>query len=246
MARTIGGILDDTEAQLAEAGCASPRVDAELLMCHVSGRSRTDLLLSRREVLADDDPLVVRLPKLVLKRVLRQPLQHITGTAPLGRLNLEVGPGVFVPRPETELLAEWGVGALRRMRVDEGVAKPTVVDLCSGSGALALAVADAVPAAEVVGVEIDDTALGWANRNLERMRIMWAEERVPAMSVTRVRLIHGDATDPNLLQHLHGRVDLVVSNRIILVDRTVSHRCGKGRLVFDVTLHESALLIDSD
>ena len=212
MARTIGGILDDTEAQLAEAGCASPRVDAELLMCHVSGRSRTDLLLSRREVLADDDPLVVRLPKLVLKRVLRQPLQHITGTAPMGRLNLEVGPGVFVPRPETELLAEWGVGALRRMRVDEGVAKPTVVDLCSGSGALALAVADAVPAAEVVGVEIDDTALGWANRNLERMRIMWAEERVPAMSVTRVRLIHGDATVPNLLQHLHGRVDLVVSN----------------------------------
>lgn len=243
MARTIGGILADTEAQLAEAGCASPRVDAELLMSHVSGRSRTDLLLSRREVLADDDPLVTRLPSLVLKRVLRQPLQHIIGTAPMGRLELEVGPGVFVPRPETELLAEWGVGVLRRMREGGGVAKPTVVDLCTGSGALALAVADAVPAAEVVGVELDDTALGWASRNLERVRAMWARERGPGQGLgrgpaapgARVRLIHGDATDPNLLPHLHGLVDLVVTNPPYVpegADVGLEVRCDPHHAVF--------------
>lgn len=210
MARTIGGILDEAVQRLADAGCPSPRADAEQLMCHVSGRDRADLLLSRREVLADDDALVVALPDLVTRRVLRQPLQHIIGTAPMGRLELDVGPGVFVPRPETELLAEWAVGELRRMRAG-GVSSPTVVDLCTGSGALALAIADAVPSAEVIGVEIDDVALGWAKRNLERVRSRWAAER-GAAGLPPVRLIQGDATDPGLLAHLHGRVDLVVSN----------------------------------
>ncbi|WP_295624932.1 peptide chain release factor N(5)-glutamine methyltransferase [uncultured Corynebacterium sp.] len=226
---TVGSVLAESVAALAAAGCPSPQADAEQLMMHVSGRSRTDLLLSRRDRLADDDPLVARLPALIARRVDREPLQHIVGTAPMGRLDLAVGPGVFVPRPETEFLAQWCVDALRSMKgnsLDDGDGReagspPLVVDLCTGSGALALGIADAVPAASVVGVEIDDVARGWAERNVSRCRELWSSE--PAPRTGDVSVIAGDVTDMALvggagdssdapLAHLRGRVDLVVSN----------------------------------
>ncbi|HEY1972909.1 MAG TPA: HemK/PrmC family methyltransferase, partial [Pseudonocardia sp.] len=99
-------------------------------------------------------------------------------------------PGVFVPRLETELLLEWGLRALT------GLVEPVVVDLCTGSGALAASVAASRPDAQVHAVEIDPDALRWARRNLPE----------------RVRLVAGDVTDPNLLPDLHGRVDLVLAN----------------------------------
>lgn len=229
MSPTVGSILAGAVAALADAGCPSPQADAEQLMMHVSGRSRTDLVLSRRDAVPADDPLVARLPALVARRAAREPLQHIIGTAPMGRLELAVGPGVFVPRPETELMAQWCVDALgKKMRDDAPERRkatgPTVVDLCTGSGALALAIADAVPAADVTGVEIDGVAHGWALRNLESCRGLWAGEQAVAgpPRTGDVRIIRGDATDmalvaetsgaPGPLAHLRGRVDLVVSN----------------------------------
>lgn len=224
---TVGSLLAGVASALADAGCASPQADAEQLMMHVSGRSRTDLILSRRDPVVADDPLVTELPALVARRVAREPLQHILGTAPMGRLELAVGPGVFVPRPETEMVAEWCIAALGKTMLDDGAGRrkareeagdgPIVVDLCTGSGALALAIADRVPAASVTGVELDPAALEWARRNVDSCRELWAGERVPRTG--SVRILAGDVTDPALvdgdgapLADLRGRVDLVVSN----------------------------------
>ena len=108
----------------------------------------------------------------------------------MGPIEIAVGPGVFVPRLETELLLEWGLTAVA------GLATPLVVDLCTGSGALAAAVAASRPDARVAAVELDPRALTWAKRNLPE----------------RVKLLAGDVTDPGLLPELHGRVDLVLAN----------------------------------
>ena len=93
---------------LSAAGVASPRTDAELLAAHLLGVERTKLMM----VPLVDPPVVRALHELVRKRAARIPLQHITGNAALGDVTLEVGPGVFVPRPETELLLAWGLGTL--------------------------------------------------------------------------------------------------------------------------------------
>ena len=178
---------------LAEAGVDSPRVDAEYLAAHVLGVERGRLPL----IPLVDPPVIDQLHKLVRTRASRIPLQHILGWAPMGAINVEVGPGVFVPRPETELLMEWGLKAL------VGVASPVVVDLCTGTGALALSIAAARPDAVVHAVEIDPQALAWTRRN--------ADARVAAGD-TPIRLHSGDATDPLLLSDLDGQVDLVVCN----------------------------------
>ena len=178
---------------LAEAGVDSPRVDAEFLAAHVLGVER-----GRLPLIPLVDPVVIdQLHKLVLVRASRIPLQHILGWAPMGTISVEVGPGVFVPRPETELLMEWGLKAL------VGVASPVVVDLCTGTGALALSIAAARPDAVVHAVEIDPQALSWTRRN--------STARVAAGD-TPIRLHSGDATDPSLLSDLDGLVDLVVCN----------------------------------
>jgi release factor glutamine methyltransferase len=128
--------IREAVAVLSAAGVASPRVDAEILTAHVLGLPRSKLALA-----PDLDPARAgRLRDLVVARARRVPLQHLTGVAPFHHVEVAVGPGVFVPRPETELLVEWGLGAL---------SGDTVVDLCSGSGAIALAVAAARPAATV-------------------------------------------------------------------------------------------------
>jgi release factor glutamine methyltransferase len=178
---------------LAEAGVDSPRVDAEYLAAHVLGVER-----GRLPLIPLVDPSVIdQLHKLVRTRASRIPLQHILGWAPMGAISVEVGPGVFVPRPETELLMEWGLKSL------VGVSSPLVVDLCTGTGALALSIAAARPDAVVHAVEIDPQALAWTRRN--------AEARIAAGD-TPIRLHSGDATDPSLLSDLDGLVDLVVCN----------------------------------
>lgn len=178
---------------LADAGVDSPRVDAEFLAAHVLGVER-----GRLPLIPLVDPSVIdRLHQLVRRRATRIPLQHIIGWAAMGAVTVEVGPGVFVPRPETELLMEWGLKAL------VGVASPVVVDLCTGTGALALSIAAARPDAVVHAVELDPQALAWTRRN--------SDTRVAAGD-TPIRLHFGDATDPTLLSDLDGCVDLVVCN----------------------------------
>lgn len=178
---------------LEEAGVASPRVDAELLAAHVLGVERDRLPLTPLV----DPPVVDAMREVVTRRAKRIPLQHITGTAAMGPISVDVGPGVFVPRPETELMLQWGLDLIERR---EG---PIVVDLCTGSGALALAVAHARPDAQVFAVDNDPSALAWARRN--------ADARVAAGD-TPVTLYSGDVTDPRLLADLDGLVDLVLCN----------------------------------
>jgi release factor glutamine methyltransferase len=183
----------EAERILTAAGVASPRVDAELLAAHVLGVERTRLPM----VPLVDPPVVDAIGRLVAERARRVPLQHLVGWVAIGGITLVVGPGVFVPRPETELLLDWGLTAIVE------VAGPTVVDLCTGSGALALALADARPDATVHGVEVDPAALAWARRN--------AEYRASAGD-TPIRLHAGDVSDPMLLAELDGTVDLVICN----------------------------------
>jgi release factor glutamine methyltransferase len=171
---------------LAHAGIDSARTDAELLAAHVAGVERGRLAL------LDDpgDDFFGRFDQVIATRARRIPLQHITGKAPFGPVVLDVGPGVFVPRPETESLLEWAC----TQRLPRS---PVVVDLCTGSGALAVALAEALPGARVIAVDDDPAALDYARRNTMG---------------TGVELLAGDVTDPGLLGDLDGAVHLVVAN----------------------------------
>jgi release factor glutamine methyltransferase len=168
-------------------------VDAELLLAFVLGVSRTALLT------LDDVPdgAAARFAALLDQRADRVPLQHLTGRAPFRHLELAVGPGVFVPRPETEALVGWALEQLA------GTSEPVVVDLGSGSGAIALSIAHEHPGARVVAVERDPVAIEWTRAN--------AAARAAAGD-RPVGVLVGDMTDPALLRDLDGTVDLVVSN----------------------------------
>lgn len=172
---------------------ASPRVDAELLAAHVLGCSRAELLTVDRLTTVQMEKFL----HLVRQRADRVPLQHLTGSAGFHRLELAVGPGGFVPRPETELLVEWGLAAVAE------TPRPLVVDLCAGTGAIGLAVAAARPDAVVYAVERDPHALCWLHRN--------AADRHRA-GEKPVTVVAGDAVAPQVLAGLDGRVDLVLAN----------------------------------
>ncbi|MEV4281231.1 peptide chain release factor N(5)-glutamine methyltransferase [Actinoplanes xinjiangensis] len=181
-------------ADLARAGVASPRVDAELLVAHVLGVPRGRLLL----IDAIRPAELARFRELVERRAARIPLQHLLGTAAFRHVEPAVGDGVFVPRPETELLAGWGAE-----RAGPGA---LVVDLCSGSGAIAIAIADETRAGRVIAVERSPAALAWLRRNTAAYPV--------------VEVVAGDVTDPGLLSDLHGSVDVVLCNPPYVPDGT--------------------------
>jgi release factor glutamine methyltransferase len=176
-------LLANATARLREAGIASPEHDAAELLAHVLGTSRGGLVLVE-EVAAS---AAEEYAELVARRAARVPLQHLTGVAWFRHVELAVGPGVFVPRPETELLAGWAI--------EHATDGSVVVDLCTGSGAIAKAVKDEVPGADVHAVELSEAALAWAERNLEG---------------TGVDLRHGDLA--TAFDDLAGRVDIVTCN----------------------------------
>lgn len=178
---------------LAGAGIESPRWDAEQLVAHVLGVSRTSLPVIPNLDAAQH----AKLHELVARRASRVPLQHIVGTVGFRYVELAVGPGVFIPRPETESVAGRAVDAARRCGNDA----PLVVDLCSGSGAIALSVAHEVKGAVVHAVELSEAALEWLRRNAS------AREAAGDPPVT---IHHGDVA--HALPELDGTVDVVVSN----------------------------------
>ncbi|MEY2246462.1 peptide chain release factor N(5)-glutamine methyltransferase [Streptomyces sp. SAS_267] len=171
--------------RLADAGVPSPRNDAEELAAFVHGVKRGELHSVKD---ADFD---ARYWEVIARREAREPLQHITGRAYFRYLELQVGPGVFVPRPETESVVGWAIDAVRAMDVVE----PLIVDLCTGSGAIALALAQEVPRSRVHAVELSEDALRWTRKNVEG---------------SRVDLRQGDALTS--FPDLDGQVDLVISN----------------------------------
>lgn len=187
----VRDVIASATARLAAADVESPRVDAEHLVAHVLETDRGRL------VVVDDmtDAQRAAVAALVDRRADREPLQHILGDAAFGPLTLAVGPGVFVPRPETELLLEWAVRACASVG-----GSPHVVDLCSGSGALALGVA-ALTDATVVAVEKDDDALTWLRRNVSA-----------APEPGRIDVRRGDATTLDWRRETDGAADVVVSN----------------------------------
>ena len=187
-------LLRDATQTLAAAGVASPDHDARALAVHVLGLARlSDLLL----VDALDGDARTAYDELVARRAERVPLQHLTGSVGFRYIELVVGPGVFVPRPETESVVQWAVDAVTA----EGWSAPLLVDLCTGSGTIAFALANEVPGAIVHGVERDPDALAWSRRN--------AELRVAAGD-PEVQLHLGSVQDA--LPEFDGRVDLVASN----------------------------------
>jgi release factor glutamine methyltransferase len=204
---SLAELRDQGIEVLGDAGVPTPEADVELLLAHVLGIGRgrlqammvggTDAGITAGQRSAFDDA--------VARRGRREPLQHITGTAPFRSLELAVGPGVFVPRPETETVAQLAIDALQAVPTPE----PVAVDLGTGSGAIALALATEVPHARVVALERSPEAHAWAARN------------VAATGAANIRLELGDLADPDALRELDGTVDVVVSNPPYIPDDAI-------------------------
>jgi release factor glutamine methyltransferase len=178
-------LLEQATTDLEAGGVASPRHDAEMLLSHVTGVPRMMLLGSARL----DGKQKETFEAMVAARARRVPLQHLTGSTGFRYVDLEVGPGVFVPRPETEVLAGWAIDHARALDA------PVVVELCAGAGAISLSVVHEVPGATVHAVELDEPAFEWAQRNL---------------AGTGVDLRLGDMADA--FGDLDGTIDVVVAN----------------------------------
>ena len=187
--------IDSAAALLAEAGIDSARCDAEQLAAHVAGTDRGRLTL----IDSPGDEFFGRYRDVIAARSQRVPLQHLIGTVAFGPVLLHVGPGVFIPRPETEAILAWATA-------QPLAARPVIVDLCTGSGALAVALARHRPAARIIGIDDSDAALEYARRNAEG---------------SAVELVHADVSAPDLLTELDGQVDLVVANPPYVPDGAV-------------------------
>ncbi|SEF18186.1 peptide chain release factor N(5)-glutamine methyltransferase [Jiangella alba] len=184
--RTAAGVL-------AAAEVPSPRHDAEVLAAHVLGVERGALLTQPDP----DDSFAPRFDELVRRRAGREPLQHLTGEAPFRHLILQVGPGVFIPRPETELTAGAAVDEARAVVAAGRV--PVVVDLFSGSGAIAVSVATEVRPVMVHAVEREDDAVAWLRRNAAGNSVIVHRDDVALVA-------------ERSLSMLLGQVDVVAAN----------------------------------
>lgn len=186
---SLRDLVAQASETLAAAGVASPSNDARLLAAHLLDVAPLEVGFAEPYAGFESD-----YAQAISRRARREPLQHITGTAEFGPLELAVGEGVFIPRPETELVAQWATQRLA------GMAGPaTVLDLGTGSGALAIYIATHVRDARVIAVERSTTAIEYARRNA-------------AANGASIRIMHGDMTDAALLRECDGQVDLIVSN----------------------------------
>lgn len=183
--QSLAAAVNEATVILRDAGVPSPRFDAELLADHLLGVGLGRL----RAMMLGDTPAPVGYAELVAERAQRVPLQHITGVAHFRYLELAVGPGVFIPRPETESVVQLVIDHVK------GMAHPRIVDLGTGSGAIAGSIAHEVPGAEVHAVEYSPFAHAWAARNLAPLG---------------VKLVLGDLR--NALPELNGTFDVVISN----------------------------------
>jgi release factor glutamine methyltransferase len=215
--REVGAVLRETAGRLRAARVATARQDAELLVARATGSSRLALIVEPAQPVGLE--ALERLAALVARRAHHEPLQYILGETEFRGLRLAVGPGVFIPRPETELLVE---RALARL----GEAAATAIDLCAGSGAVACALAAARPALAVWAVELCQAAAAWARRNVVQLGLG-----------DRVRVLDGDLFAP-LDRGLEGRCDLLVANPPYL------RRSALGELPEEVRAFEPAPALD--
>jgi release factor glutamine methyltransferase len=213
----IAQLLEETSSQFAAAGIESSQADAEILLGFVLGLSRGEVLAKAitGEELSEAD--LEKFQSLANKRAERFPLQHLTGVAYFRSLELEVGPGVFVPRFETEGVAQLAIDAVKALPMDE----PLVVDLATGSGAIALSIAHEIPNAKVYAVELSEAALEYTKRNFAK----YAPEAV---------LRQGDLADA--FAELDGLVDVLISNPPYIPDEMIP-------IYPEVHLHDPALAL---
>ncbi len=191
---SVGEIVSALAERFDRAGIVSALADAELIVGHVAGWTRGEVAAKAFMGVELDQALVAEIVIIATRRESREPLQHITGESPFRHLVLAVGPGVLIPRPETEMVAEWAIDALRQVPSP----RPRAVDLGTGTGALALALATEVPNSEVFAIELSTAAAGWAERNIARF------------GDGRVTLVVGDVT--SAMPELDGTIDVVVAN----------------------------------
>lgn len=159
---SLAAVVRTAAQRLADVGVPDPLVDAELLAGHILGRRRGEVQAAIVRGDGIDDAAMSALDEAVTRRAAREPLQHITGTAPFRHLELAVGPGVFVPRPETETVVQYAIDAL----LSSPESAPVGIDLGTGSGAIALAMATEVPHARIFAAELSEDAHAWASRNV--------------------------------------------------------------------------------
>lgn len=197
----LAGALRSAAAELAAAGVPSPRVDAELLAAHLAGKNLGELRASALTGAAAPAGFA----DLVAERAQRIPLQHLTGLAYFRHLELAVGPGVFIPRPETEGVAQLVIDYLLTGQAAR-IETPLAIDLGTGSGALAASIAAEVPHSLVRAVELSEFAHAWAARNL-------------AIYGNRVELRLGDLR--TAFAELDAMADVVVSNPPYIPDEAV-------------------------
>ena len=188
----LAALVRSAAERLASVGVPDPLVDAELLAAHVQGvrRGQVQAAMVRGDMMDEDQAATY--DALIGRRAAREPLQHLTGLAPFRHLELAVGPGVFVPRPETETVTQFAIDAL----LNDPSAEPIGVDLCTGSGAIALAMASEVPHSRIFAVELSADAHAWAARN--------------TADADNLTLVQGDLVDT--LHDLDGTASVVISN----------------------------------
>ena len=188
----VSELLSESSSKLKEAGVISATVDAELITCFCLGISRSELSLMVATNQEFPQESLDKFQLALARRVARQPLQHITGTAPFRHLELNVGPGVFTPRPETEQVVGFAMEKITNFQ------SPLIVDLCSGSGAIAISLATEIPESKVFAVEKSEEAFGYLLQN--------------AASYGLVDYYLRNEDLQNSLSELDGKVDLVISN----------------------------------
>ena len=212
----ISEALEMATDKLSEAGVTSPSVDAELLACFILEIERSDLTV----LAISNEPFpgnrLDEFLEAVQRRKNREPLQHITGIAPFRNLELEVGPGVFIPRPETESLVDLALGKLA------GITNPVVVDFCSGSGAIAIALSTEFESATVYAVELSEDAFAFLTRNYARYGLDPRGLRNEDLSTA--------------FDELESSVDLVISNPPYIPDAAVP-------IELEVQLHDPKLAL---
>lgn len=199
--QAISAVLRSAAEVLDGAGVPDPVTDAELLLAHVLGATRGQVQAASVTNSLLDPEAAATYETLLARRVTREPLQHLTGKAPFRYLELAVGPGVFIPRPETETVAQFAIDALR----DAFATSPIGVDLGTGSGAIALAMATEVPHSRIFAAELSPGAFAWASRNLA--------------SADNATLVLADLAEA--FGELAGTVDVLISNPPYIPDAAV-------------------------
>lgn len=196
-------VIRDAAVQLREAGIETPEHDAKLLLAEAAGVELRDVdkALLMGEELGTAERFA-RFQSMLARRAKREPLQYITGHAPFRYLDLKVGLGVFIPRPETETVVQAGLDWLTR----NGMIHPRVVDLCAGSGAIGLSVVSEVPGSQVWAVELSPNTAEWTRRNLSE-----TAKKYPSIA-SNYQLEVADATSLATLAQLDGTIDIVITN----------------------------------